>query len=231
MDVRIMDVHHFYHGAARGSQETVAGRDGYVWLGDGAIEAFDIKHTCRAPSTRLREITAWLAGSGGLRFSAEEDAMYDARIVKAIEYKKVIPGMNPIFEFAVTFSCQPFPRVWPEAEPIVITKSGTDLPNPGTAPALPRIEIVGSGSFALTIGKQTLAFTGVEKGIIVDSELGDAFTPDGALLANDKIDGELFQIQPGFNVVSWVLGAAGEEDADLDGTVEKVTVTPRWRYA
>ena len=226
----MMDVHVFSRGQARGAQKTVAGRSGYVWIGDGASEAFDIKRTCRAPASRLREISAWLSGAGSLRFSAEEDAMYDARIVKPVEYKCKIPGADPIYEFAVTFSCQPFPRVWPEAKPVPITVSGTELRNPGTAPALPRIEIVGSGSFLLTIGKQAMVFSDVDGGIIVDSELGDAFTTDGALLANEHIDGELFQIQPGLNVVSWIPGGVGEEDADVPGSVESVTITPRWRY-
>ena len=225
----MMDVHVFSRGEARGSQETVAGRDGYVWIGDGATEAFDIKRTCRAPASRLREISAWLSGAGGLRFSAEEDAMYDARVVKAIEYKRVIPGMNPIFEFSVTFSCQPFPRVWPEAEPVVITKSGAELVTRGTAPALPRIEIAGRGDFSLTIGAQTVFFTGVDRGIILDSELGDAFTADGALLANGCVDGELFQIQPGLNTVSWRTGGA-DEGLDAEGAVERVTIAPRWRW-
>ena len=156
--------------------------------------------------------------------------MYDARIVKPIEYKCVIPGEDPLYEFAVTFSCQPFPRVWPEAKPFPVTASGAQFTNPGTAPALPRIEIVGSGSFMLTIGKQTMTFTNVEGGIIVDSELGDALTLDGALLANDKIDGELFQIQPGWNVVNWLLGGSSDDEDDQPGSIQKITITPRWRY-
>ena len=229
MDVRLMDVHVFSRGAARGSSETVAGRSGSVWISDGATEAFDIKRTCRAPASRLREISAWLSGAGGLRFSGEECAMYDARVIEAIEYRRVIPGMNPLVEFTVTFTCQPFPRIWPEAVPIVITESGAELSNPGTAPALPRIEIAGSGDFALNIGMQTLFFTDVEGGIIVDSELGDALTADGSLLANDRIDGDLFQIQPGLNTVSWHLGGV-DNDLNSTGRIEKITITPRWRY-
>ena len=231
MGVRLMDVHLFSRGEARGSQKTVAGRSGCVWIGDGASDSFDIKRVCRAPASRLREISAWLSGEGQLRFSQEEDAMYDARVVKGIEYKRTVPGEDPHFEFAVTFSCQPFPRVWPEASPIQITKSGTELKTQGTAPALPRIEIVGSGDFSLTIGKQMMIFKNVDGGIIVDSELGDALTANGALLANDCIDGELFQIQPGLNVVSWILGGTDEEgEGNTPGSIEKVTITPRWRY-
>ena len=231
MDVRLMDVHLFSRGEDRGAQTAVAGRSGYVWIGDGANGEFDIKRTCRAPVSQLRRISAWLSGSGNLRFSQEEDAMYEARIIKAIEYKRVLPGMNSLYEFAVTFSCQPFPRVWPEAEPIEITQSGTELVTRGTAPALPRIEIAGSGDFYLTIGMQTLAFTNVDGGIIVDSELGDALTADGALLANDCVDGELFRIQSGLNTVSWILGGTDDDTGEpTPGSIQKVTITPRWRY-
>ena len=229
MDVRLMDVHSFSRGAQRGSQETVAGRSGYVWISDGANEAFEIKRTCRAPASRLREISTWLSDAGYLRFSQEESAAFEARVIRAIEYKRVTPGADPLFEFTVTFSCQPYPLVWPAADPIEITASGAALPNPGTAPALPRVEVVGHGDFSLTIGMQTLFFTGVERGIIVDSEIGDALTADGMLLANECIDGELFRIQPGPNYVSWQLGGADGE-LDAPGVVEKVIITPRWRW-
>ena len=228
LDVRLMDVHSFARGEARGTRETAAGRSGEIWLGDGAFETFEILRVCRAPAARLREISAWLRGEGRLRFSGEPGAMYDARVADQIEYRRVIPGMAALFEFSVTFVCHPFPRLWPEAEPIAITASGTPISNPGAAPALPRVEIVGSGDFSLTIGMQTLFFTGVEGGIIVDSELGDALTPDAALLANDRINGELFAIQPGYNVVSWLAGGA-DGDPDSPGSVERVVITPRWR--
>ena len=223
-----MDAHQYARGEARGSQEEVSGRSGYIWLGDGASDAFEIKRTCRAPASRLREIAAWLSGAGRLRFCEEEDAAYEARVIKKVEFKRVAPGADPLYEFAVTFSCQPHPYVWPEAEPVEITESGTELVNPGTAPALPRIAITGSGSFSLSIGKQTLSFTGVEGGVIVDSELGDALTEDGSLLVNDKISGDLFEIQPGRNTVQWIEGGMNEEGDD-PGSVLKVTITPRWR--
>lgn len=229
MGILLADAHVFSHGAARGSKEYVSGRSGYVWLGAGETEDFDIKRICRAPKSRVREISAWLIGNGGLRFSNEQNLMYDARIIKEIVYKCIYHGADPIYEFTVTFSCQPFPKLWPEVEPIVITETFTSMPNPGTAPSQPRIEIIGSGSFSLTIGMQTMFFTDVEDGIIVDSELMDALTLDGSLLANEKISGDFFEIQPGPNVVQWLEGGIDEEDESVPGSVEKVTITPRWR--
>ena len=229
LGVRVTSAHGFSRGAARGNREEVSGKSGSVWLGDGATDDFDVKLSCMAPASRLREIAAWLDGAGGLRFSAEPGAMYDARSIKAIEFVRAAPGADPLYEFAVTFSCQPFPRVWPEAEPIEIAASGAQLQNPGTAPSLPRIEIAGSGAFSLTIGMQTMFFTGVEGGIIVDSELMDALTADGSLLANDKVSGDFFEIQPGPNAVQWLEGGIDEEDEGVPGSVERVVITPRWR--
>ena len=229
LGVRLTDAHAFSRGEARGERKMVSGRSGYVWLSDGAAEAYEIKRSCRAPRSKLREISAWLTDSGGLRFSNEPNLMYDARIAKAIDYKCIAPGNDPLYEFAVVFSCQPFPRIWPPVEPIVITATFSSLPNPGTAPSLPRIEIIGSGAFSLTIGMQTMFFHDVEGGIIVDSELMDALTLDGSLLANDKVDGDFFEIPPGESYVQWLDGGEDDEGEPLSGSVERVTIAPRWR--
>ena len=230
LGVRVTDAHAFSRGEARGLQAEVAGRSGYLWFGDGAAKAFDVKRSCLAPQSKLREVAAWLCGAGGLRFSNEPDALYDARVIKPVEFRRAAPGADPLYAFDVTFSCQPFPRFYPEPAPIEIAASGAALENPGTAPALPRIEIAGSGAFSLTIGKQTMFFTGVEGGIIVDSALMDALTADASLLANDKIDGDFFEIPPGKSEVQWLEGGADDDGSDLPGRVDRVTITPRWRW-
>ena len=111
----------------------------------------------------------------------------------------------------------------PEAEPFTISASGESFTNPGTAPSLPRVKITGSGDFSVSIGMETLFFSGVSGGgIIVDSELMDALTYDGELLANDRVSGTPFQIQTGVNVVSWL--------AESGSSVTAVEILPRWRY-
>ena len=230
LGVRLMDTHLFSLGGARGSQESVSGRSGYIWNGDGALEGFEIERICRSPASRLREISAWLCGSGGLRFSQEQGMMYDARVIQAVSYRQAVPGRDPLYEFRVTFTCQPFAHMWPEPLPMTFTSPSGRLLNQGTAPALPRVEIVGSGDFSVGIGKQVVYFSGVEGGIIVDSELGDALTLDGAAVANERMDGELFEIQPGDNAVYWQEGGISNDGTEASGRVEKVIITPRWRY-
>lgn len=224
MGVRMMDPHVRGRGEWRGKSLTASGRSGDYWRTDGAYETITIKRQLRVPGSQLDSVAAWLTGSGRLRFSYQGDRAYDARISKAIEFKRTVPGTDPLFDCDVTFVLQPFARLYPEAENIVITASGTAIPggNPGTAPSLPRVKITGSGDFSLTIGIETIFFSDVTDGIIVDSERMDALSYDGLTLANDHMGGTPFSIQPGYNVVSWML-----EDG---ASISKVEITPRWRY-
>lgn len=220
--VRIMDPPSYATGMRRGSEEVVSGRNGYIWNSDETREQYDIKRVCRVRASRKREVQAWLSGDGPLIFSTEQDARYDAQIINKIDYKMICPGEDPLYEFIVTFTVQPNPYLYPDAVPIPISESGFSFINYGTAPALPRVEIIGNGDFSLTIGMETMFFTGISGGIVVDSELMDALSLDGAELLNNQVSGTPFEIQPGENVVQWLLG---------DGAnIERVTITPRWRY-
>ena len=183
----------------------------------------EIKRKLLCRLSRLDSAAAWLTGSGPLRFSWAEDRAYDARAAKSSDAAQVSPDADPLMEFDVTFTCQPFRRLVPEAAPFTISSSGESFTNPGTAPSLPRVKITGSGDFSVSIGMETLFFSGVSGGgIIVDSELMDALTYDGELLANDRVSGTPFQIQPGVNVVSWL--------AESGSSVTAVEILPRWRY-
>lgn len=207
--------------ALRGKAVTVSGAHGTRWQSDGGYDTIDVSvEFVAADASRIKDINAWLTGFGALRFSDEPDVAYDARIVKAYKRQSVTPRLDGQV-YSITFSCQPFKRLIPAAEPITITASGTTIPNPGTAPSQPRVTIAGSGNFSVTIGMETLFFADVSGGIIVDSELMDAFTADGKLLYNDHMEGEPWQIMPGDNVVSW--------ETEDGSRVDSVTILPRWR--
>lgn len=212
------------------TRRKAAGRDGSILTGDGSYNDVSVRIECSVPdASKLVAVLAWLTGSGSLRFSDEPNLTYDASVEKEYSRASIISRCEGQ-RFTVEWTCAPHRRLYPEAEPITITASGTQIVNPGTAAALPRIEITGSGDFSLTIGMQTAFFSGVEGGIIVDSELGDALTIDGAQLANDRMDGELYAIQPGSNVVSWLTGGEDADGNATTGSVSQVKITPRWRY-
>lgn len=230
MGVQLKDPHIDISGEWRGEIETVSGRSGFIWLSDQTRDYYKTKRVCRVRESKKRAVKTWLVGNGPLRFSREPDAQYDARIIEKIEFKMVCPGTDPIYEFTVIFTCQPYPYIYPPADDFTIYASNTAIPMPENVYSLPRITIHGSGTFSITIGMQTAYFRGVENGIIIDSELGDALTLDGTQLANDKMEGLLFEIQPGYNTISWIAGGEDDEGNAIPGEVTQVTILPRWRY-
>lgn len=225
MGVWPVDFPRMASGAQRAEARSVPGRHGCLYVSDNTLSEFDIPRTVRLHQSRLNEARQWLRGAGDLVFSHRPDAVFDARILKNVEFRQILPGEDPLWEAAVTFTCQPLPRMHPPAAESVFTRSGELLPTPENAAGLPRITIEGSGSFALTIGAETMLFTGVEDGVIVDSELGDVLTLDGGSLANDKASGPLFRPEDGMNTVSWMTGLEDEP-----GSVTRVTILPRWRW-
>ena len=99
-----------------------------------------------------------------------------------------------------------------------MTEAGT-IVNPATAASCPKITIEGSGDFSVAVGGCLMDFEGISGGIVVDSELQECLSLDGAQLLNSQAAMEDFPLlQPGGNAVSWT------------GDVTRVTRSPRWRY-
>lgn len=207
--------------AERGAFQTVSGRSGAVWSSDGGYEMIEIRMECDVPDGRMDAISQWLTGEGLLRFSDEPGRAYEARIARSFQRTNPVPRFTKQ-RFTVSFTCQPFRLLYPAASAITVTSSGTVLDFVGTAPAQPRVEIRGRGDFMVTVGRTTMFFTDISEGIIVDSELMDALSLDGASLMNNHVSGDFFELDPGFPAsVSWIVNS---------GSVSSVTITPRWRY-
>lgn len=219
---RLIDPIKYSRPAWRGTPNQAAGYSGDLWQTDGAYDTVDIKRRLRFNLSRLEDVSAWLTGTGLLRFSWAENRAYEARAAKIVHIEQVSLGSDPLMEGDFVFTCQPFRLLYPGAEAFTITELYEQFNNPGTAPSLPRVKITGSGDFSVTIGMETLFFTDISGGIIVDSVLMDALTYDGSLLANDNMSGTPWQIQPGLNSVSWEVGDSG--------SVDSIEILPRWRY-
>ena len=222
LGVKVVSAATHIEGAQRGDSLEAVGRDGDLWQGEDARSTTELVIRLRVPRSKLDSAMAWLSGSGALRFSYDPYKAYDARIVDEIEFQALIPGSDPIYECEVRFICQPYRRMYPEASAITITESGTALVTQGNAPALPRVKITGSGDFSVTIGMKTMFFTEITDGVIVDCELMDAFTLDGASLLTDHVSEEYFVIEPQQTIVSWLV--------ESGGLVTSVEIAPRWRW-
>ena len=210
----------------------VAARDGGIWQSDNSYDDINVRVSFKLLNQANRNaVNAMLTGSGKLRFWDEPDYEYTA-MIEDMPQRVFEEKHFDVQDYDVTFVCHPFKTLHTAASNITVSSSGTVINNPGTAPALSKVKITGSGTFSVSIGMQTMFFQGVsDGGIIVDSELGDALTYDGALLANDKIgDSELFSIVPGYSTVQWRTGGTNEQGQAVSGSVTSVVITPRWRY-
>lgn len=226
----------------RGTSLTAAGRSGDIWIADGGFNTIEIKRRIRVPLSKYDAMVAWLNQSGMLEFSFMPGYAYDTRFNKngsgrsarTINFTQVTLDADPLFEGTLVFVCQPYRYITPAANDVTISSSGGTIRNVGTAPSQPKVVINGSGSFRVTIGTGSSAITMAFKdvtggGIVVDSMLGDVFSYDEALLANDKAEGPLFEIQPGQQVVQWVEGDTDDSGNVVQGSVTSVVITPRWR--
>ena len=206
--------------ALRGKEKEVSGRDGDIYVTDGTYGTVEVtQEFCIRDAEQSSNINRWLCGAGFLRFSDEAHLMYNAR-VKNLKAEPM-PGRLQGRKYTCRFVCQPFRDQDPTEKERTFTTPG-NLNNPGTAYSLPRVTIIGTGDFSVTIGDETVYFTDVSGGIVVDSELMDAMTMDGTALANQHMAGQPWKIEPGINAVSW--------DVDEGSVLTSVTILPRWRF-
>lgn len=207
----------------RGTTQVVSGRDGTLFLPDGALGEMVMLAECYLPYEQggqvasMDAIRAWLRGSGWWTQSDVPGRRFRARITDAISFQPLVVGFADRV-FGVTLYADPYQYVFPEAENVVMTEAGT-IVNPATAASSPRITIEGSGDFSVAIGGCLMDFEGISGGIVVDSDLQECLSLDGAQLLNSQAAMEDFPtLQPGGNAVSWT------------GDVTRVTIAPRWRY-
>lgn len=211
--------------------ETVAGRSGSITMAEGDCVYDDITLDIEcwiSDMTSFSEFVAWIIGPGQFRFPNRPGGYYNGRLNNQIELSRIVAA-RAHREFTLTLRCEPFFYFDP-VSPVTITESGQTIKNPGNVPSLPRLEIAGSGTFSIMFGTQRMLFTGVsDGGIIVDSVLQDALTYDNAVLANNKVSGDFFQLKPGTNTIQWLCGGEGLDGEEAPGSIASIKITPRWR--
>lgn len=217
LGVRLISMPQRFSPSTSGESKAISGRHGDVFLSTGARNVFKLEQTCSVRRSGISVVCAWLSDSGLLVYSDEPQLGWEARIDEEVKFERVSNDPDPLYRFTVNFVCQPFARALPEAEPILITATGTLINNPYLTAAYPRITVIGQGEIELNIGRYTCFLEDIEDGIIIDSELLDAFNLEGTLLANDKLGGEFPRLEPGDQYISWT------------GSVVSVTIEPRWR--
>ena len=203
--------------AERSTQTNVPGRPGSLTTleGEDVYDDLLLTATCFISGpAQIPAIVAWLKGSGTVAFANRLGGHYQARIVNQIPFEKILRG-NPHCSFAVNFRCFPFFYA-DNAPDITVTVSGTVITNPGSVYSEPVLTVYGSGDVTLMVGATIVELTDVSGSIVIDTVLQEAYL--GNTQMNDHMSGEFPVLKPGMNAISWT------------GTVERVVISPNWRY-
>ena len=171
---------------------------------------------CYCPDPTLAAVTAiaaYFRGNGRLELPNRPGGYYEAWVVNQIPFAKILRGNTPR-TFTVNFRCKPFLHLYSGETEQEIT-SGSFLLNPTGIQAKPLITITGSGDINLLVGTQIIQLNGIEGGIILDSELEEAYWDNA--LKNSCMTGEFPVLGEGNTAVSWT-----------GGNVTSVSVIPRW---
>lgn len=220
--IEVMRLPDVVSAGLRGSAQIVPGRDGTLYLPEGALEEITLLVECYLPYEQsddvasLDEIRAWLRGSGWFRQSDVPGRRFRARITDAIYFQPLVVGFRDRV-FGITLYAEPY-QYMTDVDNIYLTSAGT-VTNPATASSRPKLKIEGSGDVTLMVGATRMSFEGLTDGVTVDSELMECLDLDETQLLNSLAHLDEYPVlKPGSNRISW------------SGSVTKVTVVPRWRY-
>ena len=162
------------------------------------------------------EIIEYFSGSGEIIFSNEPKKYYRARIIKGIDFSRLLRYRTA----KITFRVQPFKYEYEETELYNTSDSpNMAVENLGNHTAKPVITIKGTGTVYLSVNGITVCqytFPENEDTVILDSEKQDAYLGDA--LKNRNMIGDFPILEKGTNAISW------------SGSVERISVKrySRW---
>ena len=162
------------------------------------------------------KINEFFTGSGEVVFSNEPDRYYIARVIKNIDYARMLRYRVAM----ITFRVQPFKYDRVEvARQATSERTSMIVENLGNHTAKPIITIKGSGTVYLTLNGNAICnytFPSGETTVVLDSEKQDAYL-DGTL-KNRNMIGDFPIFQKGNNTLAW------------SGTVTSISITKYSRW-
>lgn len=161
-------------------------------------------------------IIEFFTGNGRIVFSNEPDKYYIARIVKGIDYQRLLRYRVAV----VTFRVQPFKYDRVEvARKATSERTSMIVENLGNHTSKPIITLSGSGTVELSVNGNMICryvFPTGENTVVLDSEKQDAYLNN--TLKNRNMSGDFPVFEKGNNVISW------------SGAVESIQITKYSRW-
>lgn len=191
----------------------IPGRDGFITSDLGNYKGVIKTVECTIKNTeKIDSICRWLTGGGEVIFSNELDKKYKAVIKNQIDFSKILRRFH---SFIIQFECQPH-KYNVDNEIITVTTNFTNIYSNCSVISLPKVKIYGTGNLTININNKNIILNNILDYIIIDSELMDCYRETE--LKNNLMYGDFPELAPGINSISWT------------GTVNKIEITPNWRW-
>lgn len=185
----------------RAKETVVDGVDGSI-IEELGYESYDktIAIALRAGAD-VDKISEFFTGNGEIVFSNEPDRYYRARIIKSIDYARLLRFRTA----KVTFRIQPFKYDRVEIDKVAnVEQQSMVVENLGNHTSKPIITIAGSGIVELSVNGVAICryeFPAETDTVTLDSEKQDAYS--GSVLKNRQMKGDFPVFEKGDNVLSW----------------------------
>ena len=152
---------------------------------------------------RVREVFAWLRGSGFVTFSGEPDRKQEARIIGAVTLNKHSYNID-WWTGECQFYCQPLKEVLHESKETV-TSAGSHISNNGDVTARPLWKLTPSASTATIVtGGKTFSLTGLTSGtpVLIDSAAMEVTDTGRTTLLTKNSTGDFPVLSCGSNMIT-----------------------------
>ena len=167
----------------------------------------------------IQKVRNIFRGSGNLILSNQEDRYYKATVTSQVKFERIIKQNHSVI---ITFTLQPHAYELKDNTITLLNSPGQyTLTNKTNATSQPEITIYGTGTAVLIIGDETINIKNINKRIILDYELQEAYriTNDSPSNANTDVNCDYNEIKIGDTLIRW--SGSG---------ITKIEINPRWRY-
>lgn len=202
---------------------SVPGRTGDILIDDEGFENYDRTYSVAIIAENeplevlINKIKRWLFANVNyykLEDTYDSRYFYKAFVNNAVE---ITPITHNLAEAEITFNCKAYKYAKDGLQSTARTAAG-DLVNHEAFTALPIIQIFGSGEVTLYINNRSYYIKSCTDGMILNSEIGQAYSADETTLLNNNIKFTDFPVlDSGHNNILWT------------GNVTKIIITPNWR--
>lgn len=203
----------------------IAGRDGAVHVDNGMAD-IQIEATLvllAQPAEARQIVNAWADGTGKLISSDQPSLAWKGTVIDEIRWSRVLGNKLPInnvpkdtfFDTAkITWKCAPY--MYEAVDSVIEVTTDQAIINPGSATALPMIQVNGSGDSSFTVNGAEIRIDDMTSGVpvYIDCENGYVYTGS----APTAITGDFPELAMGSNAIT------------LGGGTTSLIITPHWRW-